>query len=92
MDFVDIVDNPSVVYITKKEKVSAIPKRLILAIWMAWPVLLIALLLSLLSGVLLWFLVSTVFHNDFIGDSLSARDKRILSLEILSSSVTSRTI
>ena len=61
-----LVDNPSVVYITKRESVSAIPKRLIRAIWMAWPVLLIALLLSLLSGVLLWFLVSTVFYTTIL--------------------------
>ena len=91
MNFVDIVDNP-VVYITKRESVSAIPRRLIRAIWLAWPVLLLALLLSLLSGVLLWFLVSTVLHNDFISDSVSARGKHILSLGILSSSEISPTI
>ena len=58
MNFIDLVDNPSVVYITKKASASAIPRKLVGAIWNAWPVLIFALLLSLLSGVLLWFLVS----------------------------------
>jgi uncharacterized integral membrane protein len=60
MNFVTFVENPSVVYITKKESASAIPRKLIGAIWNAWPVLIMALLLSVVSGVLLWFLVSKV--------------------------------
>jgi hypothetical protein len=60
MNFVTFVENPSVVYITKKESASAIPRKLIGAIWNAWPVLIMALLLSVVSGVLLWVLVSKV--------------------------------
>ena len=58
MHFVSLIKNPSVVYITKKESASAIPRKLIAAVWNAWPVLIMALLLSVVSGVMLWFLVS----------------------------------
>ena len=57
MEFVSLVSNPSVVYITKKESASAIPRKLIGTILNAWPVLIVALLLSVVSGVFLWFLV-----------------------------------
>ena len=60
MSFVSLVNNPSVVFVTKKESASAIPRKLISAIWNAWPVLIMALLLSLVSGVFLWFLVSFI--------------------------------
>ena len=68
MTYVPLLDHLSVDFITKKESVSAIPKRLLHAIFNAWPVLLFALLLSLLSGVLLWFLVglSNSICNDFV--------------------------
>jgi hypothetical protein len=61
MTFVSLVANPSVVYITKKSSASAIPRKLIAAVWNAWPVLVMALLLSLVSGVFLWFLVSIMY-------------------------------
>ncbi|XP_028415864.1 uncharacterized protein LOC114539437 [Dendronephthya gigantea] len=56
MEFVSLVQNPAVVYITKKESAGAIPRKLIGAIWNAWPVMIMALLLSVVSGVVLWFL------------------------------------
>ena len=61
MNFVSLVGYPSVVYITKKQSAGAIPRKLISAVWNAWPVLIMALLLSLASGILLWFLVNELF-------------------------------
>ena len=58
MHFVSLIKNPSVVYITKKESASVVRRKFIAAVWNAWPVLIIALLLSVVSGVMLWFLVS----------------------------------
>ena len=61
MSFVSLVAYPSVVYITKKQSAGTIPRKLISAVWNAWPVLIMALLLSLASGILLWFLVNELF-------------------------------
>ena len=58
MHFVSLIKNPSVVYITKKESARVVRRKFIAAVWNAWPVLIMGLLLSVVSGVVLWFLVS----------------------------------
>ena len=59
MTFVSLVDDPSFAFITKRPGTKGISGQLIRSIWNAWPVLVVALLLSLHAGVLLWMLVSS---------------------------------
>ncbi|XP_046856317.1 uncharacterized protein LOC124449439 isoform X2 [Xenia sp. Carnegie-2017] len=56
LHFVSLLKKPSVVYVTKKESTSEIPKKLIAAVLHAWPVMIFALLLSLISGAIIWIL------------------------------------
>lgn len=58
MSFVALINSPSVVYITKRQSTGGIPMKLLDAIFNSWPVLILAMLLSFMAGIFLWFLVS----------------------------------
>ncbi|XP_046855928.1 uncharacterized protein LOC124449029 [Xenia sp. Carnegie-2017] len=65
LHFVSLLKKPSVVYVTKRESNRPIPRKMIGAVWNAWPVLIFALLLSIISGVIIWILELWVNPDEF---------------------------
>ena len=61
--FLPIVESPSVVFIVPKEETSKSSLRLLSSLFSCWPVLLINSAIVLLSGIIIWHLVSCRVHT-----------------------------
>ena len=60
--FLPIVESPAVVFIVPKEETSKSSLRLLSSLFSCWPVLLINSAIVLLSGIIIWHLVSCRVH------------------------------
>ena len=58
LNMIGLVPPASIAFVVPKEKRESFPKKLLMSVFEAWPVLILTILLSILAGVFLWLLVS----------------------------------
>ena len=58
LNLIGLVPPASIAFVVPKGKRESYPKKLLMAVFEAWPVLILTILLSILAGVFLWLLVS----------------------------------
>ena len=66
LNMIGLIPPASTAFVVPKGKRESYPKKLLMSVFEAWPVLILTLLLSVLSGVLLWILVSGMAYNVLI--------------------------
>ena len=60
-NLIGLIPSSSVAFVVPRDKRESYPKKLLMSVFEAWPVLILTILLSLLAGVFLWLLVSGKF-------------------------------
>ena len=75
---IGLVPPGSIAFVVPKGERDNYPKKLMMAVFEAWPVLILTILLSILAGVFLWLLVSVYLFFLFLPcDSGGVRDSEI---------------
>ena len=62
-NLISLIPPSSIAFVVPRGKRESYPKKLLMSVFEAWPVLILTILLSLLAGVFLWLLVSGVFRH-----------------------------
>ena len=57
-NLISLIPPSSIAFVVPRGKRESYPKKLLMSVFEAWPVLILTILLSLLAGVVLWLLVS----------------------------------
>jgi len=60
LNIISLVPPASLAFVVPKGKRESYPKKLLMSVFEAWPVLILTILLSILAGVFLWLLVSGI--------------------------------
>lgn len=60
LNMISLVPPASIAFVVPKGKRESYPKKLLMSVFEAWPVLILTILLSILAGVFLWLLVSGI--------------------------------
>ena len=61
-NLISLIPPSSIGFVVPRGKRESFPKKLLMSVFEAWPVLILTILLSILAGVLLWVLVSGIAH------------------------------
>lgn len=61
-NLISLIPPSSIGFVVARGKRESFPKKLLMSVFEAWPVLILTILLSILAGVLLWVLVSGIGH------------------------------
>ena len=61
-NLISLIPPSSIGFVVPRGKRESFPKKLLMSVFEAWPVLILTILLSVLAGVLLWLLVSEIGH------------------------------
>ena len=60
LKMISLIPPASIAFVVPKGKRESYPKKLLMSVFEAWPVLILTILLSILAGVFLWLLVSDI--------------------------------
>lgn len=60
-NMIGLIPPSSIAFVVPKGKRESYPKKLLMSVFEAWPVLILTMLLSILAGIILWLTVSTWF-------------------------------
>ena len=60
LNIISLVPPASIAFVVPKGKRESYPRKLLMSVFEAWPVLILTILLSILAGVFLWLLVSGI--------------------------------
>ena len=60
LNMISLVPPASIAFVVPKGKRESYPKKLLMSVFEAWPVLILTILLSILAGFFLWLLVSGI--------------------------------
>ena len=69
-NLISLIPPTSIAFVVPRGKRESFPKKLLMSVFEAWPVLILTILLSILAGVLVWLLVSGIFK--LVSRALSA--------------------
>ena len=61
-NLISLIPPSSIAFVVPRGNRESFPKKLLMSVFEAWPVLILTILLSILAGVLLWVLVSGIGH------------------------------
>lgn len=61
-NLISLIPPSSIGFVVPRGNKESFPKKLLMSVFEAWPVLILTILLSILAGVLLWVLVSGTGH------------------------------
>ena len=61
-NLISLIPPSSIGFVVPRGNRESFPKKLLMSVFEAWPVLILTILLSILAGVLLWVLVSGIGH------------------------------
>lgn len=59
-NLISLIPPASIAFVVPRGKRESYPKKLLMSVFEAWPVLILTILLSILAGVFLWLLVSGI--------------------------------
>ena len=63
LNMIGLIPPASIAFVVPKGKRESYPKKLLMSVFEAWPVLILTILLSILAGAFLWVLVSGMAYN-----------------------------
>lgn len=75
-NLIGLIPSSSSAFVVPRGKRESYPKKLLVSVFEAWPVLILTILLSLLAGVFLWLLVSETFVIEKMSKGLTCPHSR----------------
>ena len=60
-NMIGLIPPTGVAFVVPKDKGKSFPKKLLMSVFEAWPVLILTLLLSILAGIVLWITVRRLY-------------------------------